>query len=146
MKKVFSITLICALFAILTSNMAYSQDEMQAKKYDNPEWKRIAVVKYKPGMYGKARNIIDNYYRKAAEKAGMSIPYTIELKTGDWDILIIWDMKDGIEAMNWEVSPENVKWRKALNEVAGGKEKADEISKEYSSTIARSHSNLGIAR
>lgn len=36
-------------------------------------------------------------------------------------------MKGGIEEMNWEVSPDNVKWMTALNEIAGGGDKAKAI-------------------
>lgn len=143
MKKRLSVTFACAFCLVMLSKYAYSQDDLQPKKYDNPQWKNVVVVDYKPGMYDRAKDIIDNYYRKASEKAGTLPPATIEFQTGEWDVLLIWDLVDGVESMNWEVSPNSIAWRKALNEIAGGKEKADEIIKEYQNTVARSKNNIG---
>jgi len=145
MKNQVFITLIGAFCLVLVSKFAYSQDQIQPKKYDNPQWKRIVAVDYKPGKYGRAKEIIYSYYRKAAEKAGTQPPQTIELQTGEWDVLYIWNLEDGIETLDWEVSPNSIAWRKALNEIMGGEEKAAEIIKEYQSTVARSENNIGRA-
>jgi hypothetical protein len=145
MKNQVFITLIGAFCLVLVTKFAYGQDEIQPKKYDNPQWKRVVYMDYKPGKYGRAQEIIYSYYRKAAEKAGTMPPKTIEFETGEWDVLLIWDLADGIESLNWDVSPNGIAWRKALNEIMGGEEKAAEIISEYQSLIARSKSNIGRA-
>lgn len=132
---------LTALFTIFFLTQTEAQE---AKKYDNPEWYSFVYVDYHPGMMGEARDIIDNYFKKAGEKAGTPGPVMeISLAAGEYDMLIVWEMADGVEGMNWQTSPNQAKWRAALNEVAGGEEKANEIIKQYQKCIRSSSSNMG---
>jgi len=118
--------------------------ETTAKKYDNPQWYNIVHVDYLPGKYNKARKIISDYHKKASTMAGTPGPVMIlEMNSGSYDIMTVWHMKDGIESLNWVTSPDNIKWRKAMNEIAGSSEKADKIIKEYQSYIASSSNSIG---
>lgn len=144
MKTNFLICLIC--FAFVGSSILYSQ-EMTAKKYEDPQWYNIVYIDYLPGKYNKAMSIIEEYYRPASEKANTNSPkMLIELNSGPYDVMVVWHMKEGLESMNWEVSPDNVKWRAALNEIAGGADKAGEILNEYSACIASSNNTIGRLR
>ena len=145
MKTLVLLISITVLLA-LTPEMSYSQD-MAPKKMENPEWKRVVHVDYKAGKDSRALEIIDEYFRKAAVKAGTPQPQAaIRMNTGKYDLVLIWAMSGGVDDMNWEVSPNNAKWRTALNEVAGGADKAQEILDEYSSLIASSSSEVGFQR
>lgn len=129
-----------ALFFICSVSDLSAQE---AKKYDNPQWQNVVFVNYYPGKTGKAREIIDNYYKKAAAKAGTPTPaLELSMTTGEYDYMLIWDIQGGIEALNWEISPNNIKWRQALNEIAGGKEKADAIIAEYQSYVQNGKNQL----
>ncbi|WP_137090032.1 hypothetical protein [Mangrovivirga cuniculi] len=125
-----------------------AQEEMQPKKLENATWKEVVFVDFKPGKMGRALEIINDYFRKAADMSATSFPETmIELKTGPWDMMVVWSMKDGLDEMNWEVSPDNIKWRKAMEKIAkdeGASAKA--IWEEYQSLIARSSMQLGMSR
>ncbi len=57
------------------------------------------------------------------------------MTTGDYDLLVIWHMKGGINDMTWDTSPDNIAWRSALDELSGGKEKAQKIIEQYRSYI-----------
>jgi hypothetical protein len=141
-KFIFSLSILCILFfAILSTADA---QEMKAKKFENPQWKTVTFIKFKSGKSDRAREIIRNYYEKAAQKASVSSPImALDLVTGEWDMMVVWDMKGGIEEMNWEISPDNVKWMAALNEIAGGGDKAKAILDEFSGLIDKEITNLG---
>ncbi len=143
MKKfILYVTMIffCNLFTI---NLAHAQ-EMKAKKYDNPKWKTITFMKFKAGKYDRAKEIIKTYYEKAGQKAGLSGPsMVVDIMSGEWDMMVVWDMKGGIEEMNWEISPDNVKWMTAMNEIAGSADKAKGVLDEFSSLITRETTYIG---
>ncbi|MBL7472677.1 hypothetical protein [Robertkochia sediminum] len=133
--------LLAALFTVLFFTNATAQE---AEKYENPEWYSFVYVDYHPGMMGEARNIIDNYFKKASAQAGTPIPVMeISLAAGEYDMLIVWKMEDGVEGMNWKTSPSQVKWRAAMNELAGGEDQAKEIMENYRKCIRSSSSNMG---
>ncbi len=141
MKTIKSLCLIlCVLFSI---KGLYAQ-EMEAKKFDDPQWYNIVHVDYQPGKFDKARAIIRDYFKPASVKAGTPTPVMVlALNSGPYDLMTVWHMKDGIESMNWEISPDNIKWRMALNEIAGSAEKATEIQQEYQSYIVSSSNSIG---
>jgi hypothetical protein len=63
--------------------------------------------------------------------------------TGDWDLLAVFSMADGIKEMNWETSPNDIKWIKAINEIAGSVDKARSIIDEFSLITERKTSYIG---
>ncbi|MEZ4930865.1 MAG: hypothetical protein R2788_01880 [Saprospiraceae bacterium] len=143
MKSNILILASTAFFLFSFSSLS-AQTEMTAKKYDNPQWQRIVYVDYHSGMAGKARDIIEDYYKKASKMAGTPSPVIdIEMSTGEYDYIYIWNLEGGLEDMNWEVSPNNIKWRKALVSIAGSEEKADAIRSEYNSYVRSAKSELG---
>lgn len=146
MKTAFAFLISC-LFGLLILPSDLSAQEMEPKRMENTDWKNIVYVDFHPGKRGRALEIIDNHYMKAAEKAGTSTPQMrVEFATGEWDMMIVWHMKEGVESMTWELSPDNIAWRKALNEQEGGKEKADELMAEYQSLIAHSKNEIGMVK
>ncbi len=134
-------TILTVSLIILCSslNSANAQEQMQAKKYENPQWKIVELVEFKHDKMDRVREIIKNYFIKAAEKAGSRQRSTIlELETGEWDMMLVWDMKEGLEEMNWQTRPDDIKWMNALNEIAGGTDKATAILDEWASLVVHS--------
>lgn len=126
------------LFLIPTSS---AQDGV---KYDNPQWKRVVMLDFHAHKKNRAIEIIDTYFKPASEDAGTPGPEVmVDFKTGAWDRMAIWGM-DGIESMNWSVSPENQKWWAALAKRAGGEKEATALYAEYQACIARSSSELAL--
>jgi hypothetical protein len=101
---------------------------------------------YKADKSTRAKDIIANYFIKASQKAGTQVPTIIDLVSGEWDAMFIWEMKEGIEMLNWEVHPDNVKWMNALNDLAGGKDKAKALIDEFDSCVMRSYRYIGKVR
>ena len=138
MRSKLSIYLLTGVLIFVSVSVS-AQEERVAKKYDNPEWKNVFLIDYKSGKMERAREIIREYYAPATEKAGTSGPQMVMvLHSGEYDLMVIWAMEGGIEDMNWDINPNNIKWRNALIEIAGGKEEARKIMDEYSSCINRS--------
>ena len=132
------------LTALLTFCFISSSFSQEAKKYENPEWYEFVFVDYHSGMMGEARDIIENYFKKAAAQAGTPVPLMeLSLAAGEYDMLVVWKMEDGVEGLNWQRSPNQVKWWTAMNELAGGEEKAQEIMKQYQKCVRSSSSNMG---
>lgn len=143
MKKILQVSLLIGLFIMLGSTSVTAQKVREAKKYDDPEWKRVVLIDYKAGQANRAREIVRDYYAPASKNAGTPGPQMVmEMHSGEYDIMAIWAMEGGIEDMNWDIHPNNIKWRNALNELAGGADKAVEIMKEYSGCVNKSTSYI----
>jgi hypothetical protein len=143
MKKTILLTIIVVFTFLSFIVVAKAQDDMQAKKYDNPKWTRIEMIKFKEGKAARGNEIIKNYFLAACQKSNTPAPALIDIITGDWDLLAIWNMEGGIEEMNWVTSPNDIKWMKAISDIAGSADKAKSIIDEFSSIIDRKTSYIG---
>ncbi len=131
--KNLKIYLFCLLFIV--SGMAFSQ-EMKAKKYDDPTWVSIGMVKFKAMSKSKAMKIVDNYFAKADEAAGIKPPTIFHLVGGEYDMMVVWEMSEGIESLNYETSPEDVKWFGEMTKLTGGQEQTMDKLEEFYSYVA----------
>jgi hypothetical protein len=146
MKTLTAIIVIIFIGMFVLPTTTQAQEEPQPKRFENVEWKRIMYVKYVPGKMGRALEIIDDHFVKAGQAAGTASPVRYEMRTGEWDLVLVWNMKEGVETMIWEVSPDNIAWRKKLNEQLGGADKAQAVWDEYMSLVAHSHADIAIHR
>lgn len=131
------------VFALISCTVVNAQEPTQAKKYDNPKWTRIELIKYKEGKAARGSEIIKNYFLPACKKSNTPAPALVDIITGDWDLMAIWNMEGGIEEMNWETSPNDIKWMKAIGDIAGSTDKAKSIIDEFSSIVERKTSYIG---
>lgn len=140
-----TITVISILALILSFNIAKADD---GKRYDDSvTWKNVVKITYKPGKRDEALGIIRDYYMKASMKAKTPRPESVmEMHTGNFDLLVVWHMQGGITDMTWEKNPNNAKWREALNEIAGSKEKAQEILDSYLACIESAENDIALVR
>lgn len=146
MKKAQLFAAITVVFCLQIAFTASAQDE-KGTKYKDPEWKRISLTSFRNGQSSRAREIVRNYHQKASDRAGTPKPaMIIDLISGDYDVMTVWDMKEGLEEFNWETSPRDIKWRKAFDEIAGGADKGKAILDEYSSLIIRTQRYIGKIR
>ncbi|SDL34976.1 hypothetical protein SAMN04488034_103278 [Salinimicrobium catena] len=141
--KLFKLSFTVLAFLFCFHSISAQEEEMKPKKYDNPEYYVITYLKFDTGKTQSAKKIIKDYFAAAGENAGIPGPaMMLDLVTGEWDMMITWHLKDGPEALNWEISPEDVKWGKAFHELAGSPEKAEEINKEWQSYVKSSKTQL----
>lgn len=141
--KSFRLSFILMAFFLSIHSISGQVEDVKPKKFDNPKYYMITYLKFDTGKAESAKKIVQEYFAPAGEKAGVPGPSMIlDLVTGEWDMMIAWQLKDGLEALNWELSPDDVKWGKAFHELAGSSEKAEEINEEWQSYITSSKTQL----
>lgn len=129
---------------LLATPVQAQEEEPKPKRLEGVTWNNVTLIDFKSGKEERAMELIEKQFIPVLKKAGNPIPHTIELQTGPWDLMLVGTMDEGPSEMNWETSPEEVKNMKAANEMLG-KEKAQKISDEYSSLIARETSFVGFS-
>jgi hypothetical protein len=146
MKKFIAVLSILAIVVLVFPAPSQAQQANQPMRYENVAWKTITYVKFVPGKRNKALGIIRDHFQKAAQTAGLPGPVMYEMRSGKWDLVLVWDMKEGVESLTWERSPNSVAWFKALGEQEGGADKAQALWDEYMSLVADSPSEIGMLR
>ena len=110
--------------------------ETGAKEYQNPEWFEIVHVKYKAGTKEKAQAIIKDYFMATGRESNLPGPQMmLDVVSGEWDMLFLWKLEEGIKTLDYEISPTGAKFREAFLKKVGGEEKARAIWEEYYSYI-----------
>ncbi len=137
MKKHF-LLLSALLFVVCTVR---AQEEPQASKFENVSYYRMVKIDFKNGTLGRVNEIMKQY-QAAGEKSGTPGPQIFWLMTGEYDVLFLWKLDGGTGDLEWNWSPDGIKWRNALIEVVGSAEKATELRKEWASLIQRSTSEI----
>jgi hypothetical protein len=119
------------------------EEEPEVQRLEGVTWNQIQLVDFRVGKEERAMELIAKYAIPAYKKAGTQIPRIIQLGTGSWDVMYVFEMKEGPSEMTWETSPESVKIQKAMMEMEGGKEKMEKLGDEYQSLINRTTSFIG---
>lgn len=144
MKQLMTgILFIC--FVVASAATGYAQDLPKAKKMENHTWHQVVMVKYKAGALDDAKKIINNHFMKAGENSEVPGPQIMNLKSGEWDMIFVWNM-EGIEDLNWEINPDDEVWMAALAEQEGGAEQAMKLMEDYMSLIQNSTSYLATSQ
>lgn len=112
---------VAAIFFMVS---CYSFGQVKAEKYDNPQWVSMSYIKFKPMKKEPAMGIIENYFAKADQDAGIDAPTVYHFVNGDYDMLVIWNMKEGVETLNYKTTPDDAKWMNSMTKIAGGPDKA----------------------
>ena len=140
MKPFKTILLTCLFLGACIGSM--NSQEMAVKKYDNPEWVRIGMIKFKPMMKEKAQDLINNFFVKADQAAGRKGPIAFDLATGEYDMIVAFPMEHGIETLNYEMSPSDITWMKELSKIAGGQEQAMAKLQEFYGMVDKLTSDI----
>ena len=128
--------------ALFLAAPVLAQDNMEPKKLEDPQWRSVIMIKFHSGKMGRAMELVDEF-QKVTEKAGTPSPeLAVRMATGEWDMMVIWRMEGGISDMDWDTSPNNIKWRKAAIEHFGSEEKMKAAWAEYRSLIMESERDI----
>ena len=127
--------LLPALVFILCFNFTSAQ-ETTAQKLENLKWYTVVLLKYEDGKMEAAQKIINDYFKPSdADMGGGGPVLELDLLFSDWDQLVVFPMEDGIQTLEWKVTPRDIEWRKAFAKRVGSEEKAQQIYKEFESYI-----------
>lgn len=133
MKNLFLVAVL--LLALSITTMA--QDEPKASKFENVTYHSIVKIDFKPGTYARVQEIMKDYMA-AGEAANLPGPEIYWLMSGDYDVILLWTLKGGMADLEWDWSPDDIKWWSALVEQQGSEAKAKELRKEWASYIVKS--------
>lgn len=129
-----NLILTVSLLFLFTS--AVKGQETGAKEFQNPQWFEIVQVKYKAGQKERAQTLIRDYFMATGMESNLPGPHMmLDLVSGEWDMMFIWELEEGIQTLNYEITPTGAKFRDAFMKKVGGEQKAGEIWQEYYSYI-----------
>ena len=101
-----TIQILCIVLFLFSSVQQVEAQEVTAKRLDNPEWVQVTFLKFIPGKREMAEKIISDYFMKADQNAGIKAPISLRMLTGEYDYILVWDLSEGLETFNYQISPE----------------------------------------
>lgn len=109
-----------------------AQEEVKPAKYENVSYHRVVLVDFKTGKVSRAKEIM-KIYRAAADAAGLKVPQQYWLMSGEYDLMNIWTMEGGLSDMEWDTSPNGIKWRAEMVKKMGSEEALQKLQQEFQS-------------
>jgi hypothetical protein len=137
MKKSIMLVIPLLVSALL---FAYPEEPTEPK-HSEVSWHSITVIDYKPGTENAARELILKF-ESASEKAGTSSPVIYWFKSGKYDLVVTWELKEGHVDFQGNWSPDGPEWWNALVEQEGSEEAARTLQSGYNELIASSVTNI----
>ncbi|TKD53192.1 hypothetical protein [Sphingomonas baiyangensis] len=108
---------------------------MTATKQTNVRYAMVNMTKFKPGAARRANETISKTFMPSAKAAGIPMPSTYHPQTGEWDVIAIFPMADGISELEYSMTPSDAKWLAAMSKSLGGQDKAMALIDEYNGLI-----------
>ena len=137
------LTLVLVLPSIAVAQEQEEGEMPQPARYENVEWYMISHIDFKAGHADEAMEIIEDHYMPAVQATDPeAAPRIFRHATGEWDLTVIFPMREGVRDLEWEMSPFQSEWVAEMARRAGGLEAAQELGRRYDETVARSKSNL----
>ena len=135
-------TLLIAV--LLCPFLLHAQNEQKPVKHENVEWFWVIHLKFKIDKKGEAIDIIKNYWRPIETRIGTE-QHVFQFETGEWDLIRVVKMPEGIATLEWESSSWNVQYNQELLKLTGSeaamrdvRNKWQECLQETRTEIARS--------
>lgn len=126
------------VFALLICSLHIQAQEWDEES-ESPELYQVEYYKFLPEKADDARKIINDYFEMANQLAGIPEPIMeLELNSDDYNHMVVWQLVEGEDNLNWQTCPTDNEWYNAFVTIAGGEEKAKEIIVQYDSYIAAS--------
>lgn len=127
--------IVAVVVAVAALPVVAGEDLPQAKKYDSQEWFLMVHVQFEAGQAEKALKIVKDKFAPAAKASGFKMPKVFQCRTGEWDVIYIFHLQDGVSEMEWQISPMDAKWFAAFAEQEGSMEAAQKVYTEYDELI-----------
>jgi hypothetical protein len=145
--KISSIIALSGALLLVGPGVALAQDSGGALRFGENSTPAVYVsvtfVSYKEGKAGEAYGIIADHFRPAAEAAGLRPPVIVHFQTGPYDASFHWRLENGMADLEWQRSPDNVKFMAALAAQEGSEEAANAVWDRYDALVARSVTSVG---
>lgn len=143
--RVFLLSAVAAFLVLPSSVAAQQQESPKPEKYENVTWYAVVDIDFRSGKRDAALDIIRDHFAPAGRESGSPGPVMqLEHQSGEWDLTVIWHMKEGPSGMEWKTTAEGIAWQQKFAELSGGEDRAKEIGETFESYIARE--NVTITR
>jgi len=129
------VAIVAVVVATAALPVAAEEKMPQAKKFDSLEWFYMVHVQFEAGQAEKAMKIIKEHFAPAAEASGFKMPKIFQCHSGEWDMVFLFHLQDGISSLEWQISPLDAKWFAAFAEQEGGMEAAQKLYAAYEGMI-----------
>ena len=137
MKKMLA---FAAALSLAVPSISVAQDKVE--KRDAAGYYYVVHYELKPGSMDKFTEMTKKLMAIDA-KVGNKSPMVFNAMTGEWDVIAIFPVEDGLGSMEYKYTPRDVAFNKALLESMGGdKEKVQAMWKEFGGLIEKSESEL----
>lgn len=134
--------LVVLIAPLLMSALLHAYtEEPSTPKHSEDSWHSITIIDYKPGTEDAARELIQKF-EEASENAGTLTPVLYWFKSGKYDLVVTWELKEGPVDFQGNWSPDGDKWWSALVALEGSEEAAKKLQSDYNEMIASSVTNI----
>ncbi len=143
--KAYVLAAACAALCVPALPIAaQGQQAVQPERIDSHGWAMVEYIKLKPGTGQRAEEIIRDYFLKADNMVDASSGiHGLHMMTGEWDMIYVFPLKEGVSDLTWRRSPEQIAWMGKMAEIAGGMDKAAAILEEWDGLVAHRERALG---
>jgi hypothetical protein len=136
MRRVLRSTALVFLTATAVAPLA-AQEALAPKKHENVNWYWMANVKFKPGKLDDGLKIINERFAPAGSAVGMTGVRMLHHTGGEWDLTLLFPIAEGPRALEWAMSPDDVKWMNELAKREKGMPNVMALLNRYSDLVAR---------
>lgn len=142
MRKLLMATAALGMAMTGAPALADDHEEKAERELAEVTWYRINMIKWKVGKGDRAHEIID-MFEKVDAALGRNDVIDLHMNTGEWNSIVAFKMKDGIQAMAYQPTGEPDPWDAEFARQVGGEDKAKELMAEFNSLIAAEERHIG---
>lgn len=142
MRKIFIAAAFVLAPVMATPALADGHMEAETREMLDQDWHQVNFVRFHEGKQARAAEILE-MFRQASEDAGREPSTLVHFNTGDWHMMHMVPMEDGIAQIGWEDSARSEAWWNAFVEIAGGADEAEAMWEEYPTLIAERQRQIG---
>lgn len=125
------------VLSMFLASVVFAQEEVKPVKFENVTWHNVVLVNFKPGKVARAKEIMKQY-QAAGDAAKLKGPERYWMETGEYDMMLVWTMEGGPADLEWDRSPNGIKWRTEMIKQLGSDEAVKKLQEEYSSLVDNS--------
>jgi hypothetical protein len=137
MRKLILSIVSVFLIALLSAHA----EEPASQKDEHYTWHSITMIDYKPGTLEEVRTLIRKF-ETASVSAGTDVPDLYWFKSGKYDLVLTWKLKEGNTDFQGKWSPYGEPWWNALVHQEGSEEAARKLQSQYNNLVASSVTTL----
>lgn len=102
----------------------------------------IYYVRFKAGSAARVEELETKFFIPASKSLGRDGVKVVNMETGPWHRIYIFPLVGGMASLDWKLSADDIKWRKALDAIPGSPG-AKKLLEDWNAAVERSENHLG---